>query len=74
MKGCLTKRREVIIRIKSVLTQGLIKGESYGKMAKGIQAGLEMEYTKAIRIARTEAHRCQQMGGLRACTMPRNRE
>lgn len=58
----LNQRREVIIRIKSVLTQGLIKGESYGKMAKSIQAGLEMEYTKAIRIARTEAHRCQQIG------------
>lgn len=56
------QRRDVIIRIKGSITQGLIRGDSYGKMAGKISEGLDMEYNKAIRIARTEAHRCQQIG------------
>lgn len=55
-------RRGVIIRIKGTVTQGLIKGDSYSSMAKALTESMEMEYNKAIRIARTEAHRCQVIG------------
>jgi len=56
------QRRKVIIRIKSTITQGLIRGVSYSEMAKSISESMDMEYKKATAIARTEAHRCQIVG------------
>jgi uncharacterized protein with gpF-like domain len=56
------RQREVIIRIKSSITQGLIAGDSYKDMADRIRHGVDMEVSKSVRIARTEGHRCQQIG------------
>lgn len=54
----LSKNRGAIItNIKSNITQGLIKGESYEKMANRIKDVLEKDASKANRIVRTEAHR-----------------
>lgn len=56
------KRRQVIIRIQSAVTQGLISGDSYGDMANRLSHGMRIEQNKALTIARTEGHRCQQIG------------
>ena len=47
-------RASIITDIKSTVTQGLVKGESYAKMAKRLQTSLENNATKAVRIVRTE--------------------
>lgn len=54
-------RRQVIISLKATVTQGLIAGESYGEMARRMSKVLENDLLKAMRIARTEAHRCQMI-------------
>lgn len=57
-------RTDIIINIRQQITQGLIQGESYPKIAKRIKFSLEGDVTKAIRIVRTESHRVQQSGRL----------
>lgn len=47
--------RELLAKeLKRTITQGLIKGESFDKMAKRITEGVESGYKKALRVARTE--------------------
>lgn len=55
-------RIDLIYSIKQELTQGLIMGESYQKMAKRLQELFEGDAAKAIRVARTESHRVKNMG------------
>ena len=50
-------RGDIIINIKSEVTQGLIRGEGYGKIAKRIKSKLDGDASKAIRVAQTETHR-----------------
>ena len=50
-------RGDIIINIKSEVTQGLIRGEGYGKIAKRIKNKLDGDASKAIRVAQTETHR-----------------
>lgn len=59
-------RADVIMSIKRQITQGLLKGESYGKMADRVAEILNRDITKAIRVVRTEAHRNQNQGHLHA--------
>src|SRR5690625_3745514 len=56
------RRRDVELRVRQEIVQGLIRGESYQDMARRLKDGLEIEANKAIRIARTEAHRVQVAG------------
>jgi SPP1 gp7 family putative phage head morphogenesis protein len=55
-------RAEIITKIRSEITQGLIQGESYPKMAKRIKTTLDGDATKAMRVVRTEGHRNTQAG------------
>ncbi|OEH86244.1 hypothetical protein BHU72_11970 [Desulfuribacillus stibiiarsenatis] len=57
-------RNDVIINIRQQITQGLIQGESYQKMARRIKSTLEGDVKKAMRVVQTEAHRVQQQGRL----------
>jgi len=50
-------RAGIIYTIQQEVTQGLVNGESYKKMAKRLKSALEGDTVKAMRIVRTEAHR-----------------
>jgi hypothetical protein len=53
---------EQIVSIRSEITQSLIRGESYPKMARRIKDQLDKDATRAMRVARTEGHRVTQDG------------
>jgi SPP1 gp7 family putative phage head morphogenesis protein len=55
-------RTELIYKVKQELTQGLIKGEGYGKIAKRLQETFEGDAYKAIRVVQTESHRIKNEG------------
>jgi len=58
----LAKNRvNVISKINQEITRGLVKGQSYGKMANAIKDVLGGDAKKAIRVAQTEAHRVHNM-------------
>lgn len=55
-------RANVITNINQSIAQSLIAGESYPKVARRVKQALESNMNNAMRIARTELHRCQQQG------------
>jgi SPP1 gp7 family putative phage head morphogenesis protein len=55
-------RYDQLIRERASITQGIIQGESYPKMAKRIQKDFGKNFNDALRIARTEAHRSASEG------------
>ena len=57
-------RTNIIYTIQQEITQGLVKGETYGQMANRIKGALEGDTVKAMRIVRTEAHRASESGRL----------
>jgi SPP1 gp7 family putative phage head morphogenesis protein len=57
-------RADIIIKIRSEITQGLIKGEGYGQVANRIKDALEGDLNKARVVVRTESHRNQNQGML----------
>jgi hypothetical protein len=57
-------RANIIYTIQQEITQGLVKGETYGKMVNRIKGALEGDTVKAMRIVRTEAHRASESGKL----------
>ena len=65
-------RNEIIYDIKKAVGVGLSVGDRYDTMAKRVQTtlagpnGTGGSYSKAIRIARTEAHRVREEGNLDA--------
>lgn len=52
-----------IIAIQKTLTQGLIQGQSFPKMARAISEAIGRTYNDSIRIARTEGMRAFTLGG-----------
>ena len=52
------------IRVNQAVTQSLINGESYSKMAKRLDDTAEFAYNNAYTIARTEGHRAVELGNL----------
>lgn len=63
LKDTLEKnRKEIIYGIKQVVGVGLMNGDRYTTMAKRIAKQVDGDYNKAIRIARTEAHRVRELG------------
>lgn len=67
LKETLEKnRRNIIYKVQQEITQGLVKGESYHKIAGRLKKSLEGDAGKARRIVRTEAHRAQQTGRLKS--------
>lgn len=55
-------RRDIILKVRQEVTQGLVKGESYFKMAGRIKETLGKDAPKALRVARTEGGRAQSLG------------
>jgi SPP1 gp7 family putative phage head morphogenesis protein len=55
-------RTELIYKLKQEITQGLIKGEAYGKIAKRMKDLFEGDVQKAIRVVQTESHRIKNAG------------
>jgi SPP1 gp7 family putative phage head morphogenesis protein len=55
-------RMNLIYSVKQELTQGLILGESYAKMAKRLKDTFEGDAAKAIRVVQTESHRVKNAG------------
>lgn len=67
LKDTLEKhRKEIIYGIKQTVGVGLMNGDRYTTMAKRIAEHVDGDYKKAIRIARTEAHRTRETGNLDA--------
>jgi len=59
-------KNSMLIRARSTITQGLIQGQSYFKMAHTVKSDFEGKAKNALRIARTEAGRSQNKGNLAA--------
>lgn len=57
-------RIDIISKTKQEITQGLIKGESYEKIAQRLKDVYENDLVKTRRIVRTESHRNQSQGTL----------
>lgn len=57
-------RANIILKARQEITQGLIKGEPYSKMAKRFTDALGGDAYKALVVAKTEAHMCQSEGAL----------
>lgn len=63
LKDTLEKNRaEIIYGIKRTVGVGLMNGDRYTTMARRIAEQVDGDYVKAIRIARTEAHRTREAG------------
>ncbi len=58
--------QQFVNQIRSEITQGLIQGNGYGKIAKAITDRTGINAGKVLRIARTEGHRVQSAGSLLA--------
>lgn len=59
-------RKEIIYGIKRTVGVGLMNGDRYTTMARRIVETVDGDYKKAVRIARTEAHRVREAGNLDA--------
>lgn len=59
-------RYNALLYERQTITQGLLQGETYVKMAKRIQEATEKSFNDSLRIARTEAGRAQSEGQARA--------
>jgi SPP1 gp7 family putative phage head morphogenesis protein len=55
-------RTDLVYSVKQEITQGLILGESYQKVAKRLKDKFEGDAAKAIRVAQTESHRVKNTG------------
>lgn len=53
-------RDDTIFQIKQELSQGLIRGEGYQKMARRIKNRLGIDANKTLRVVRTEGHRVRE--------------
>lgn len=55
---------ELFLKARQEITRGLVLGESYGDMAKRIEAFIGKESNRALTVARTEATKSQTQGQL----------
>jgi len=55
-------RKNSLAKIKSTVTQGLIRGQSYPKMMQGIKNSINGTAAAATQIVRTEGQRAQVLG------------
>ena len=63
LKDTLEKnRKDIIYSIKQAVGVGLMNGDRYSTMARRIAEVVDGDYKKAVRIARTEAHRVREAG------------
>ncbi|EOD3985877.1 phage head morphogenesis protein [Staphylococcus sp. EG-SA-6] len=57
-------RDEVLKKIRLHITQGIMSGEGYSKIAKAIRDDIGMSKAQSLRVARTEAGRAMSQAGL----------
>lgn len=57
-------RNEVLKRIRIHITQGIMSGEGYSKIAKALRDDIGMTKAQSMRVARTEAGRAMSQAGL----------
>lgn len=57
-------RDEVLKKIRIHITQGIMSGEGYSKIAKALRDGIGMTKAQSLRVARTEAGRAMSQAGL----------
>lgn len=57
-------RNEVLKRIRIHITQGIMSGEGYSKIAKALRDDLGMAKAQSLRVARTEVGRAMSQAGL----------
>lgn len=50
------RRQEIIRSVRQGITQGLIQGSAYRQMAERLNHVFNFDYSKAIRVVRTETH------------------
>ena len=53
-------------KVKELIYDGIVQGQSYSDVAKGIKERFDITATKAETIARTESHRAREMGSMAA--------
>ncbi|MFD1206644.1 phage minor head protein [Sporosarcina contaminans] len=53
-------RSEIVWKVQQEVTQGLVKGETYGMMSKRLKETFEGDAAKSMRVVRTEAHRVSE--------------
>jgi len=51
------RRRDIITRIQETIGQGMMDNETYSQMSSRLKESLEQDYSKAMRVVRTESHR-----------------
>ena len=57
-------RQEIIYQLQNVIVIGLLNGDRYDQMAKRITERVDVSYSKAMNISRTESHRNVESGML----------
>lgn len=57
-------RNEVLKRIRIHITQGIMSGEGYSKIAKALRDDIGIAKAQSLRVARTEAGRAMSQAGL----------
>ncbi|AMG64669.1 MULTISPECIES: phage head morphogenesis protein [Staphylococcus] len=62
-------RDEVLKKIRLHITQGIISGEGYSKIAKALRDDIGMTKAQSTRVARTEAGRVMSQAGLDSATV-----
>lgn len=65
-------RNEVLKRIRIHITQGIMSGEGYSKIAKALRDDLGMAKAQSLRVARTEAGRAMSQAGLDSAMVAKN--
>lgn len=58
--------RETLQRVRTAITQGLIRGSTLRQMMGVVREAMDVTTNEAMRIVRTEAHRARELGGVRA--------
>ena len=53
-------------KVKELIYDGIVQGQSYSDVAKGIKERFDITASKAETIARTESHRAREMGNMAA--------
>lgn len=65
-------RNEVLKRIRIHITQGIMSGEGYSKIAKALRDDLGIAKAQSLRVARTEAGRAMSQAGLDSAMVAKN--
>ncbi|MBU3873852.1 phage head morphogenesis protein [Staphylococcus coagulans] len=65
-------RNEVLKRIRIHITQGIMSGEGYSKIAKALRDDIGMTKAQSQRVARTEAGRAMAQAGLDSAMVAKN--